>query len=62
LGDRMAVTWVPSRYQWAETHSTALGRGRDVPIALHPSENGFRSMAFIGLPCPRKIAGIGAVM
>src|SRR5512135_2741174 len=50
---------VPGTYQWAETASTAVGRGTDRPTAPQASVNAFLARAFIGLPWPRKTAGIG---
>src|SRR6185436_10357387 len=54
----MAVTQVPGRYQCAETATTARGRGSARPMAAQASVYALRSMAFIGLPCPKKKAGI----
>jgi hypothetical protein len=36
----------------------ALGRGRLAPIAAHASVYWLLDRAFIGLPCPKKTAGI----
>src|SRR5690349_3975860 len=57
-GRATAVTAVPGRYQCAETHSTARGRGRSFPRLAQPRVQLFSWMAFIGFPCPKKIAGI----
>src|SRR6185503_11541743 len=53
---------VAGRYQCAETQSTARGRGRSLPMDAQPSVQGLWISAFIGLPCPKKMAGIGFVM
>src|ERR1700692_474312 len=45
-------------YQCAEMHRMALGRGRLAPIVAHVSVYWLRDRAFIGLPCPKKMAGI----
>jgi hypothetical protein len=58
LGAVLIVTPVPGTYQCADTASTAFGRGMDLPIDAHPSVYLFVAKAFIGLPCPKKIAGI----
>jgi hypothetical protein len=39
--------------------STALGRWISFPITAQPSVQALRISAFIGLPCPKKMAGIG---
>src|SRR5260370_9666381 len=57
-GERAKVTAVSETYQCAEMQRIALGRGSDLPILLQPSVYWLRSRAFIGFPCPRKIAGI----
>src|SRR5215213_2755002 len=62
LGAGIAVTKVPGTYQWAETHSTALGRGTSSPILAQALVYSLTSRAFIGLPCPKKIAGMGLVI
>jgi hypothetical protein len=54
----MAVTAVSGTYQCAEIAKIALGFGMDAPMALHPSVYAFVWIAFIGFPCPKKIAGI----
>jgi hypothetical protein len=46
-------------YQWAEIIRMARGRGMERPKARHASVYRLRSRAFIGLPCPKKTAGIG---
>src|SRR5678816_4150661 len=61
-GAAIAVTKVAGRYQCAETHSTARGRGISFPIAAQPFAQALCIKAFIGLPCPKKIAGIGFVI
>jgi len=61
-GERIAVTKVAGKYQWADTESTALGRRISFPIAAQPSVQALCINAFIGLPCPKKIAGIGFVI
>src|SRR5262245_28151979 len=58
-GVGMPVTQVPGTYQWAETARIALGRGIVRPIRAQASVKGFLSMAFVGLPWPKKIAGMG---
>src|SRR6188474_1695551 len=57
-GARMAVTQVPGRYQCAETATTARGRGSARPMAAQASVYVLRWMAFMGLPCPKKNAGM----
>jgi len=49
-------------YQCAEMQRMTRGRGIFLPIAAHASENWLRSRAFIGLPCPKKMAGIRSGM
>ena len=46
-------------YQCAETDSMAFGLGISAPIAAHPSVHTLCSSAFMGLPCPKKTAGMG---
>src|SRR4051812_9686617 len=57
-GARVAVTRVPGRYQCAETATIARGRGRARPRAAQASVYALRWIAFIGLPCPKKKAGM----
>ena len=57
-GMRFDITAQNDTYQCADTASTAFGRGMDLPIDAHPSVYLFVAKAFIGLPCPKKIAGI----
>ncbi len=57
-GRSSAVTNVPGTNQCADTERTAFGRGMRIPNAAHASEWAFVSIAFIGLPCPKKMAGI----
>src|SRR5712692_10301926 len=57
-GERANVTAVSQAYQCAEIHRIAFVRGSDLQILLEPSVYALRSRAFIGFPCPRKIAGI----
>lgn len=45
-------------YQWAEIHKIADGFGISRPIAAQPRVQTLSCSAFIGLPCPKKIAGI----
>jgi hypothetical protein len=54
----MAVTIVPGKYQCAETQSTARGRDSVAPILAQDCVYSLRASAFIGLPCPKKMAGI----
>ena len=54
----MAVTRVASTYQWAETTSTARGRGTEAPNARHAAVNLLCSIALIGMPWPMNAAGI----
>src|SRR5262245_3255924 len=58
-GRAVAVTRVPGRYQWADTQTTARGRGRVTPSARQAREYALSWIAFIGLPWPRKRAGSG---
>jgi len=52
------VTAASSMYQCADTQRIAFGFGSFAPIEAHCSVYGFRSSAFIGFPCPKKMAGI----
>src|SRR4051794_22981814 len=61
-GRAIAVTAVAPKYQWAETTSTARGRGSCRPIARHAAVKPFRSSVFIGLPWPMNKAGMGSVI
>ncbi len=54
----MAVTAVAPKYQWAETTSSARGRGSVRPSDFQASVKPFRSSVFIGLPWPMNSAGI----
>ena len=54
----IAVTAEALIYQWAEATRIARGRGTLAPKALHASVYRLRSSAFIGLPWPRKAAGM----
>src|SRR3546814_6570655 len=47
-----------SDLQCAETTRIARGLPMDSPIARQPSVQAFDWMAFIGLPCPKKMAGV----
>jgi hypothetical protein len=58
-GVGITVTKVPGRYQWAEIESTARGRRMCLPMVAQPSVQALCDKAFIGLPCPKKMAGIG---
>src|SRR5690606_41345804 len=58
LGRGMAVTAVIGRYQCAETLNIALGLGSAAPRAAHARAHPLSSIAFIGFPWPKKIAGI----
>src|SRR5690606_28880550 len=60
-GRAMAVTAVTFPYQCAETTRMALGRGMVRPSFAQAFEKRFCSTAFIGLPCPKKTAGVGRV-
>src|SRR5690242_624325 len=62
-GRAIAVTAVTVVYQCAETTRMARGLGTPAPNDCHAFEYRFVSSAFIGLPCPRKAAGMsGAVV
>jgi hypothetical protein len=54
----MAVTAVALMYQCAETARIARGRGTEVPNERQASVYRLRSRAFIGVPCPKKAAGM----
>jgi uncharacterized protein len=56
-GRAVAVTAVPGWHQCAETTRIARGRGTERPIALQASVYRLVSIAFMGLPWPKKIAG-----
>ena len=58
----MAVTEIPGMNQCAEMESIARGRGRLAAMADHALVYAFDSKAFIGLPCPKKIAGMRSLM
>jgi hypothetical protein len=58
-GADMAVTKVPATYQWADIESTALGFGIAAPQALQALVKSLPPRAFIGLPWPKKMAGMG---
>src|SRR5688500_4648000 len=58
-GVGIAVTKVAGRYQWAETQTTARGRGMSLPMDAQPCVQTLCVSAFIGLPCPKKMAGMG---
>jgi hypothetical protein len=58
---RVTIT-VYGKYQCADTASTAFGLGIEVPRSVQPSVQVLLANAFIGLPCPKKMAGIGFVM
>src|SRR5580704_14556055 len=51
------VTPVSGTNQCAETLRIALGRSTRSPICFHASVYSFVRSAFIGFPCPKKIAG-----
>src|SRR4051812_8371306 len=57
-GRGMAVTAVALMYQWADTTRIARGRGTAAPKARQAWVYRLSSSAFIGLPWPRKAAGI----
>ena len=58
----MAVTSVPRVIQCAETHKIALGLGIKAACWRKPATNSFSSMAFIGLPWPKKSTGMRSVL
>src|SRR5258706_14065935 len=58
FGLLIAVTAVPSVYQCADTHRTALGLGIDSPSRRHDSVYRLCSSVFIGLPWPKNTAGL----
>jgi hypothetical protein len=49
-GRAMAVTAVPSMYQWADTQRIARGVGTRAPKAAQASVKRLGSMAFMGEP------------
>src|SRR5712691_4201598 len=59
-GRGIVVTAVALMYQWADTTRITRGRGTAWPNARHAVEYGLTSRACIGLPCPKKAAGITA--
>jgi hypothetical protein len=61
-GVPIAVTAVPVTNQCAEMDRTARGRGIRAPMAVHAAVYAFVSNAFMGLPWPKKIAGMRACM
>jgi len=50
--------FLPLHLPRAETHTIARGAGKLWPSARQPSVYWLRASAFIGLPCPTKIAGM----
>src|SRR5688572_1700105 len=56
-GRSMAVTRTAGTYQWAETASTARGRGSEAPRARQARVYALSCRAFIGFPWPKKSAG-----
>jgi hypothetical protein len=54
----LIVTPVPGTYQCAEIERIALGLGVCPPIRRQASVYPLLVTAFMGLPCPKKIAGI----
>src|SRR5689334_4004912 len=56
-GEVATVTPVPGTNQCAETQRMARGRGISRPKADHASVYRFRLSAFMGFPCPKKMAG-----
>ncbi len=60
-GLAIAVTAVALTYQCAETIRIARGRGTEAPNDRHASVKRLRSSAFIGLPWPRKAAGMATL-
>src|SRR5579863_3114909 len=56
-GAAIAVTAVAGTYQWAESESTARGRGREAPSAAQARVQEFSVSAFSGLPWPTNSAG-----
>src|SRR3990167_4647422 len=57
-GSLIAVTAVPCVYQCAEIARIAFGRGSVAPMFRQTSVYAFSCSALIGLPCPKKIAGM----
>ena len=57
-GRAIAVTATVGTYQCAETIRMARGRGKEAPMARQASVYRLRSSAFMGLPWPRKAAGM----
>lgn len=59
----MAVTAEALMNQWADTTTIARGSAAvaEAPNDAHARVNPLTPSAFIGLPCPRNAAGIGAV-
>src|SRR5258708_13222013 len=58
FGLSIAVTAVPSVYQCAYTHRTALGFGIELPSLRQDSVYWLRSNVFMGLPWPKNTTGI----
>src|SRR5689334_17543829 len=56
-GAVVIVTPVSGTNQCAETLRMALGQAMRAPICFHPAVYSFELNAFIGFPCPKKIAG-----
>src|ERR1041385_8652319 len=61
-GRSCAVTNVADRYQCADTQTIAFGFGLVLPIVAHALVHPLLWTAFIGFPCPKKMAGIDFVM
>ena len=62
--DRSAATAWPlprtaGTYQWADTHRMAFGTGISAPTAAQPLVKALSSRVIMGLPWPKKMAGIG---
>src|SRR5664279_697896 len=59
-GAVLIVTAVPGTNQCAEIARIARGLGVRSPMLRHASVYALLEIAFMGLPCPKKIAGIGS--
>src|SRR4029453_15383314 len=57
-GRGIAVTAVALMYQCADTTRMARGRGTERPNARHAEVYRLLASGFIGLPCPKKAAGM----
>lgn len=56
-GAVLTVTPVPGTNQCAEIERMARGRAMSVAMRRHPFVYALFINAFMGLPCPKKIAG-----